>query len=66
MTDDIVTRLGEHAQNCDCTNASFDMQDAADEIERLRALLQRWECGEMVVSERWFTPLARQQQLENR
>jgi hypothetical protein len=36
MNDEIVTRLREHAQNCDCTNASFDMDVAADEIERLR------------------------------
>jgi HAMP domain-containing protein len=37
MNDEIVTRLREHAQNCDCTNASFDMDAAADEIERLQA-----------------------------
>jgi hypothetical protein len=35
MNDEIVTRLREHAQNCDCTNAEFDMDDAANEIERL-------------------------------
>jgi hypothetical protein len=39
MTDDIVTRLRQQALEgiWDFTAASFDMQDAADEIERLRA-----------------------------
>ena len=38
MTDDIVTRLRETALEgiWDFTAASFDMQNAADEIERLR------------------------------
>jgi len=43
MTDEIVTRLREHAQNCDCTNASFDMAEAADEIERLQAEITQLE-----------------------
>jgi hypothetical protein len=46
MTDEIVTRLREKylGQLPICT-------EAADEIERLRALLQRWECGEMVLNQ---------------
>jgi hypothetical protein len=44
MTDDIVTRLREQALEgiWDFTAASFDMQDAADEIERLRKERDRW------------------------
>ena len=42
MTDDIVTRLREQALEgiWDFTQASFDMQNAADEIERLRELVK--------------------------
>ena len=38
MTDDIVTRLREHALEgiWDFTKCSWDIQEAADEIERLR------------------------------
>jgi len=42
MTDDIVTRLQE---NCGCTDDPFytcTRCDAADEIERLRALNKTW------------------------
>ena len=41
MIDDIVTRLREHALEgiWDFTKCSWDIQDAADEIERLRTLL---------------------------
>jgi HAMP domain-containing protein len=41
MTDDIVTRLREQALEgiWDFTQAAFDMQNAADEIERLRNAL---------------------------
>ena len=42
MTDDIVTRLREHFPNCECHNASLLIEDAADEIERLRADRDRW------------------------
>ena len=39
MTDDIVTRLREHALEgiWDFTKCAWDIQDGADEIERLRA-----------------------------
>jgi plasmid stabilization system protein ParE len=42
MTDDIVTRLREHALEgiWDFTKCSWDMQEAADEIERLRTIIQ--------------------------
>jgi hypothetical protein len=63
MADDIVTRLREHAQNCDCTNAEFDMDDAANEIERWRNIANRlgthigeglytddWECREYAIA----------------
>jgi hypothetical protein len=41
MNDDIVTRLREHALEgiWDFTKCAWDMQEAADEIERLRTLL---------------------------
>jgi hypothetical protein len=44
MIDDIVTRLREQALEgiWDFTQASFDMQNAADEIERLRTELFKW------------------------
>ena len=44
MTDDIVTRLREQALEgiWDFTQASFDMQNAADEIERLRTDRDKW------------------------
>lgn len=44
MSDDIVTRLREQALEgiWDFTQASFDMQNAADEIERLTADRDRW------------------------
>jgi hypothetical protein len=50
MTDDIVTRLREHALEgiWDFTKCSWDMQEAADEIERLRQLLWKYENCEMV------------------
>ena len=40
MSDDIVTRLRQHALEgiWDFTKCSWDIQDAADEIERLRKL----------------------------
>jgi len=44
MSDDLVTRLREAALEgiWDFTQASFDMQNAADEIERLRADRDLW------------------------
>lgn len=40
--DDIVTRLREHALEgiWDFTKCSWDIQEAADEIERLRTIIQ--------------------------
>jgi hypothetical protein len=45
MTDDIVTRLREHALEgiWDFTKCSWDMQEAADEIERLRNQVRQLE-----------------------
>ena len=45
MADDIVTRLREHALEgiWDFTKCSWDIQEAADEIERLRADLKQWQ-----------------------
>ena len=44
MTDDIVTRLRSTAH----TGGALIGPEAADEIERLRALLHRWEFCKMV------------------
>ena len=45
MSDDIVTRLREHALEgiWDFTKCSWDIQEAADEIERLRAQVRALE-----------------------
>jgi DNA polymerase/3'-5' exonuclease PolX len=51
MADDIVTRLREAANYVETdgnTWAADDCRDAADEIERLRAELKRWEVCEIV------------------
>jgi hypothetical protein len=45
MTDDIVTRLRSTAH----TGGALIGPEAADEIERLRALLYRWENCEEVI-----------------
>jgi hypothetical protein len=47
MSDDIVTRLRREAveegfSNTDWTQLSFDVQNACDEIERLRIDLDYW------------------------
>lgn len=50
--DDIVTRLREHALEgiWDFTKCSWDIQEAADEIERLRTDRDRWiQCAERLV-----------------
>lgn len=43
MTDDIVTRLREHAPEgiWDFTKCSWDIQEAADEIERWQDIARR-------------------------
>ena len=45
VTDDIVTRLREHALEgiWDFTKCSWDIQEASDEIERLRAEVKVWK-----------------------
>ena len=54
MTNDIVTRLREHAadtsESWDYTALAFDIQTAADEIERLRKAVTTWIiCAERLV-----------------
>jgi len=55
MTDDIVTRLREHALEgiWDFTKCSWDIQEAADEIERLRSELdQLWSHDTRLLDQR--------------
>jgi len=52
MNADLITRLREAALEgiWDFTQASFDMQNAADEIERLEKLVTTWIiCAERLV-----------------
>lgn len=48
MTDDIVTRLREWSNELYPAPYGGCMEHAAEEIERLRALLRRWENCELV------------------
>ena len=48
MTDDIVTRLRDYLAIVDHAFVWNELSEAADEIERLRAELKRWQTCEMV------------------
>lgn len=48
MSDDIVTRLRDYLAIVDHAFVWNELSEAADEIERLRAELKRWQTCEMV------------------